>query len=184
MTRKPRPRESGFPSWTEASDKRREHVLRVVELLARWADAMRIPRAEAERWRAAGFLHDALRDASNKVLRTWSGDTKRASEFLHGPAAAVRAGIDGERRADVLDAVRYHTVGCATWARTGRALYMADFLEPGRKFLIAERAYLAAQVPSNFDGTFREVVRLRLSWSLGQGGELFPETVALWHAVR
>ncbi|MEK7401740.1 MAG: HD domain-containing protein [Gemmatimonadota bacterium] len=177
-------RELGFPAWTRASDKRREHVARVVELLERWASAMRIPKAEAERWRVAGLLHDALRDAPDAVLRKWSGDKKSAAELLHGPAAAVRAGVDGERRKDVLDAVRFHTVGCATWARTGRALFMADFLEPGRKFLVSERAFLAQQAPRDFDGTFREVVRLRLTWSLGQGGELFPETVALWHAVR
>jgi HD superfamily phosphohydrolase YqeK len=184
MTRKSSGAESGFPSWTVASPKRRKHVERVVGLLKRWAKAMRIPSAEADRWLAAGYLHDALRDAPDDVLRKFSGDKKRAAELLHGPASAVRAGIDGETRKDVLEAVRFHTVGCATWARTGRALYMADFLEPGRKFLVSERAYLANQVPSDFDGTFREVVRLRLNWTLGQNGELFPETVDLWHAVR
>ncbi|HEX7938655.1 MAG TPA: HD domain-containing protein [Gemmatimonadaceae bacterium] len=184
MTTRKSGAESGFPSWTVASPKRRKHVERVVELLERWAKAMRIPKGEADRWRAAGYLHDALRDAPDDVLREYSGDKKRAAELLHGPAAAVRAGIDGEQRQDVLDAVRYHTVGWATWTRTGRALYMADFLEPGRKFLVSERAYLANQVPSDFDGTFREVVRLRLNWTLGQNGELFPETVDLWHAVR
>lgn len=175
---------AGFPEWTRAKKKRRAHVERVVSLLDRWARAMRIPAAEAAQWRAAGYLHDALRDAPDAALRKWSGDKTSDVELLHGPAAAVRAGIDGEQRRDVLDALRFHTVGCATWARTGRALYMADFLEPGRKFLRSERARLAAQVPKDFDATFREVVRMRIIWSLGKGGELFPETVDLWHAVR
>jgi 2-amino-4-hydroxy-6-hydroxymethyldihydropteridine diphosphokinase len=101
--------------------------------------------------------------------------------ILHGPAAAIRAEQDGDRRQDVLNAVRYHTVGSLEWDRTGRALYMADFLEPGRNFLVSERAFVARQVPTDFDEAFRQSVRLRLEWSLSQGGELFPETVALWN---
>ena len=61
---------------------------------------------------------------------------------------------------------------------------MADFLEPGRKFLRAERKELARRVPKEFDEAFRDVVRMRIMLSLRKGGELFPETVALWHAVR
>ena len=84
----------------------------------------------------------------------------------------------------MLDAVRYHTVGYLDWDRTGRALYMADFLEPGASFSQRDRAFLAAQVPHDFDGVFRQVVRARLEWSLHEGYSLFPETVALWNAVR
>jgi HD superfamily phosphohydrolase YqeK len=173
-----------LPGWAIVSKKRLEHVTRVVQLLGRWAATMQLPEDEASRWVAAGVLHDALRDAPEEMLRALSGDGDRPSELLHGPAAAVRAEQDGERRQDVLDAVRYHTVGSADWNRTGRALYLADFLEPGRTFLKSERKYLAERVPSDFDGAFRQVVRLRIEWSLGQDGALFPETVALWNAVR
>jgi 2-amino-4-hydroxy-6-hydroxymethyldihydropteridine diphosphokinase len=102
---------------------------------------------------------------------------------VHGPAAAVRLEREGEKRTDVLEAVRWHTVGNGTWARTGRALYMADFLEPGRSFARADRAFLSAHVPSDFDGVFRQVVRQRLEWSLREGNRLYPETVALWNDV-
>jgi len=175
---------SGLPAWAEVSKKRRAHVERVVALLERWAGELRVPAAEADAWRAAGFLHDALRDAPKKLLRAVTRDKTGVAELLHGPAAAIRARADGERRADVLDAVRFHTLGSATWKRTGKALYMADFLEPGRKFLIDERAFLADNVAHDFAGTFRQVVRMRLEWSLRQGGELFPDSVKLWHAVR
>jgi HD superfamily phosphohydrolase YqeK len=173
-----------LPSWAVVSDKRRAHIARVVALLERWGEEMRLPSDEASRWRTAGILHDALRDAEEPMLRALSGDGHRPTEILHGPAAAVRAEQDGERRADVLDAVRYHTVGFPNWERTGRALYMADFLEPGRSFLKAERAFIADQVARDFDGAFRQTVRLRIEWSLSQGGELFLETVALWNHGR
>ena len=90
----------------------------------------------------------------------------------------------GETRTDVLDAIRWHTIGSDVWGRTGRALYMADYLEPGRKFSRADRAHLASQVPRAFDGTFRQVVRHRLEWSLREGHELYPTAVAMWNGVR
>jgi HD superfamily phosphohydrolase YqeK len=173
-----------LPSWAHVSNKRRAHIERVVALLDRWAAAMGIPDDEASRWRAAGTLHDALRDAPEPMLRALTGDGTALPELLHGPAGAVRAEQDGERRQDVLDAVRHHTIGSPNWERTGRALYLADFLEPGRDFLVSERAELAERVPGNFDEAFRQGVRLRIVYTLQQGGKLFPETVALWNAVR
>ena len=46
------------------------------------------------------------------------------------------------------------------------------------------RAFLAARVPGDFDGTLRQVVRMRVEWALREGNALLPETVALWNAVR
>jgi 2-amino-4-hydroxy-6-hydroxymethyldihydropteridine diphosphokinase len=173
-----------LPQWAQASEKRRAHIARVVALLARWAAEMGLANDEASRWSAAGLFHDALRDAPESMLRALTGERYRPAEILHGPAAAVRAEQDGERRQDVLDAVRYHTIGSAGWARTGRALYLADFLEPGRHFLVSEREFVANQVSHDFDAAFRQGVRLRIEYALSQGGELFPETVELWNAVR
>ncbi|MGH7670524.1 MAG: hypothetical protein ACRENQ_13640, partial [Gemmatimonadaceae bacterium] len=104
--------------------------------------------------------------------------------ILHGAAAAVRLARDGETRADVLAAIRSHTIGDPRWARTGRALYMADFLEPGRKFARADRAFLSAQVPHDFDGVFRQVVRARIEWALREGHLVFDPTIALWNQVQ
>jgi HD superfamily phosphohydrolase YqeK len=173
-----------LPSWAQVSDKRRAHISRVVALLDRWAQELHLPEHEASRWRSAGLLHDALRDAPEPMLRALTGDGQRPLNVLHGPAAAVRAEQDGERRHEVLDAVRFHTVGSPAWARTGKALYLADFLEPGRKFLAAERAKIADLVARDFEGAFRQSVRLRIEYSLSEGEELFPETIALWNAVR
>jgi 2-amino-4-hydroxy-6-hydroxymethyldihydropteridine diphosphokinase len=104
--------------------------------------------------------------------------------LLHGPAAALRLEAQGETRGDVLEAIRWHTVGNRHWTQTGRALFMADFLEPGRTFMQADRAFLADRVPDAFDAVFRQVVRLRLEWTLREGKGLSPETVELWNAVR
>lgn len=173
-----------LPSWAQVSDKRHAHITRVAELLQHWAEAMRISPEEHCAWIDAARYHDALRDAPREFLRALAGNAPYEPEMLHGPAAAERLRQEGERRQHVLDAIRFHTVGSPTWDRTGRALYMADFLEPGRSFSREDRAFLSAQVPHDFDRVFRQVVRMRLVYALNEGHTLFPETVQLWNAIR
>lgn len=173
-----------LPPWACASEARRAHITRVVGLLDRWAMELRLGAADAQAWRDAGRWHDSLRDAPEAELRALSGDRTSLASVLHGPAAAARLTAAGEQRQEVLEAIRWHTVGSAAWGRCGRALYMADFLDPGRSFARGDRAFLAAHVANDFDGVFRQVVRQRLEWSLREGKGLFAETVALWNAVR
>lgn len=177
--------ELDLPAWAQVTEKRRQHIQRVTAMLDEWAVKLSLPPDEAIAWHDAGRLHDALRDAPEDVLRELGGESPEYPvEMLHGPAAAEQLARDGERRTELLDAVRNHTVGSAQWGRLGRALYMADYLEPGRKFSRADRAYLAAQAPYDFDATFRQVVRARLEWSLREGMRLYPEAVVLWNSVR
>lgn len=174
-----------LPPWAAVTDKRRAHIERVTALLDAWASELGLGRKEATAWHDAGRLHDALRDAPEDVLRSLAGDVPGYTlEMLHGPAAAEQLRSDGETRSELLEAVRHHTVGSRAWGRLGRALYMADYLEPGRKFSRTDRAYLATQVPGDFDGTFRQVLRARLEWSLREGMRLYPEAVQLWNDVR
>lgn len=174
----------GLPSWACVSEARRAHVARVTALLERWSRELGVPAEESRAWRDAGVFHDALRDAPESTLRALVPRADFTTEMLHGPAAAVRMELDGETRADLLDAVRWHTVGSAEWGRLGRALFMADFLEPGRRFARGDRAFLAAHVAHDFDGVFRQVVSMRLQHALREGHSLFPETIGLWNAVR
>ena len=173
-----------LPAWACVTPKRRKHIARVIALLMQWADELRISVEEREAWYMAGLLHDALRDAPEDQLRALADDPHRDAEILHGPAAARLLADRGEATESVLTAIRYHTVGSPDWDRTGRALYMADFLEPGRGFSRRDRAFLATQVPRDFDGVFRQVLRARLEYALREGYTLFPETVALWNVVR
>jgi HD superfamily phosphohydrolase YqeK len=160
-----------LPAWAQVTPARRGHVERVAGLLGEWAAAMRVAPVERDRWLRAAWLHDALRDAP-------LGDL-----MAHGPAAAERAGQDGERDRGVLDAVRYHTVGFAGWDDVGRMLYLADFLEPGREFDRDGRRALAARVPAERSAVLREVARRRIAWVVKSGWPLVPETVAFWNAL-
>ena len=160
-----------LPAWAQVSPARRAHIERVVAQLRSWADAMHVDPQERDRWIRAGWLHDALRDAP-------LGDP-----LAHGPAAADRAAADGERDRGVLDAVRHHTVGSPAWDDVGRMLYLADFLEPGRDRIAADRAELAQRVPVERDVVLREVARRRIEWLLRSGWPLPVATVAFWNQL-
>ncbi len=173
-----------LPPWAQVGEKRRAHIARVTHLLDHWAVKLKLDAAEAQAWHDVGRFHDALRDAPEAELRRLAAGHELPLDVLHGPAAAAHLVALGERRTGVLDAVRWHTVGYADWDRAGRALYMADFLEPGRGFMKADRAFLAEHLPHDFDGVFRAVVKMRLEWTLREGKALFPEAVGLWNSVR
>ncbi len=173
-----------LPAWGVVSTRRRAHILRVTELALSWADAMGVDRTTRDEWRDAARWHDALRDAGESELRAIVPHLDWPASLLHGPAAATKLAEDGERRGSVLAAIFWHTVGSVKWDRTGRVVYMADYLEPGRRFERKERARLAANVAADFDGTFRAVVKMRLGAKLASGEELLAETALLWKSVQ
>ena len=173
-----------MPTWAQVGEKRLAHIVRVTSLLDRWAVRLKLTAEEAQAWHDVGRFHDALRDAPEAELRRLGAGHDLPLDVLHGPAAAAYLVSIGEARTGVLNAVRWHTMGSASWDRVGRALYMADFLEPGRNFMRGDRAFLAEHLPHDFDGVFRQVVRMRLEWTLREGKALFPEAVGLWNSIR
>ena len=185
MTTVDSPSESfDLPAWAQVRQKRRKHILRVTWLLAVWAEELRLERTERQAWIDAGRFHDALRDADTQELRELAGSSMTEVELLHGPAAAERLLRDGERRQSLLDAIRYHSIGSVKWDRVGRALYMADYLEPGRKFDLERRAGLAGLVHRDFDGAFRQVVEARMAYARANNFTVYPESSALLESLR
>ena len=173
--------EGRLPAWTQAKPKRREHMARVAALMREWAEAMGLPADEVARWSAVGYLHDALRDADPDELRPEvpAGFRELPGKLLHGPAAAER--LAGEADEEMLDAIRCHTLGCPRFRTLGRALYLADFLEPGRTFAPEWTESLRRRMPREMDAVLREVVEARIGHVSENGGILHPETTA-FHA--
>jgi HD superfamily phosphohydrolase YqeK len=158
---------------------------RVSALLDEWAEALELPAEERMRWRAVGHLHDALRDEAPAALRPRVPPALAGlpGPLLHGPAAAERLRVEGVEDGELLLAVGFHTVGDPRLRRLGRALYAADFLEPGRDFLPEWRAELRARMPAELDGVVREVVRARVQNLLGRGATVLSRSVEFWNAL-
>lgn len=175
----------GLPEWAVVSERRHDHIARVVALVEEWALALELPPGERERWAAAAWLHDALRDAPHPELREqvppecrdWPG------VLLHGPAAAVRVRAEGLDDSEVLEAIAYHTLGHSRLGRVGHALYLADFLEPGRHFRPAWRAALRARLPQAMDEVLRDVTASRIAHLVGEHATIRQETLGFWNAL-
>lgn len=174
-----------LPDWAEASSSRRAHMARVSALLAKWAEAWGLTAEERVRWASLGYLHDTLRDADPASLRTHVPEEMAdvRDGILHGPAAAARLREEGLDDEELLAAVTYHTLGHPGFGRLGRALYVADFLEPGRDFLDEWRAELRARVPSELDDVTLEVAAARMQHLLKRRLPLRSETVGFWNAL-
>ena len=172
-----------LPAWARVTPKRIQHIQRVAELAARWADRMGTPDSERNRWLKAVWLHDALRDAEEAELARWAPSRPGPVELRHGPAAASRAKAEGETDRGVLDAVRYHSFGLPEWDMVGRVLYCADFLEPGRSFDRAERDALAERFSVDPKAVLFDVARRRLLHTIRSGWSIPDPTVRFWNSL-
>jgi HD superfamily phosphohydrolase YqeK len=174
-----------LPPWAVAGEERRAHIRRVASLMETWAERLALPEQERERWRAAAWLHDALRDAPAEELRAEVEPPFRElpDPLLHGPAAAKRLEAEGVDDAALLNAIRYHTLGHPDLDRLGRMLYLADFLEPGRTFSMDRHEALRRRMPDDAPAVLIEVVRDRIEHLLRRGSPVRPETMGFWNSL-
>ncbi len=174
-----------LPPWAQATEDRRAHMGRVAALMDAWAQALGLAETERRRWRAAAWLHDALRDAAPRELRPFVPAAERAlpGALLHGPAAAARLREEGVADEPLLRAVAYHTLGHPELDRLGKALYLSDFLDPGRGFDPLRRASLRARMPAALDEVLLEVAASRLHHVIESRRIWRPESVGFWNAI-
>ena len=174
-----------LPEWSVTGPDRQAHIARVCSLINEWADERGVDEAEKKRWIDAARLHDALRDAPPAELRR-----QLPAKFqdwpdllLHGPAAAARLEAEGYSDRGVLNAVRYHTLGDVSLDEAGRALYLADFLEPGRNFDPIGRAAWRARMPHDMTAVLREVLAARIQHMILSHRPIRLETLAFWNEI-
>lgn len=197
-----------LPGWAVAGEERRAHMARVAALLEAWARDLGLGRHDVLRWRAAGYLHDALRDASPAELGSLPGLDAANSRVpvqvvgsgaggasgkpgpldphtlrdlppnaRHGPAAAILLQREGVDDPELLHAICWHTLGSAGFGLLGRALYAADFLEPGRRPRRERREGLRSRMPDELDQVLIEIVTSRIGY-LSRAGRPVHERTA------
>ncbi|HIC63038.1 MAG TPA: HD domain-containing protein, partial [Gemmatimonadetes bacterium] len=145
--------EGRLPDWSTVSSARYEHMMRVSSLLGNWAESLHLSEVETAHWRASGYLHDALREDDPETLRPKipSRFGNWPPEMLHGPAVTEKLRSEGILDDELLSAIAYHSVGHKSLNRLGRALYCADFLEPGRMFRVEWCESMRARMPEELN---------------------------------
>ena len=160
-------------------------MARVAALMDEWSAKLGLPERERARWRSAAYLHDALKDEKPEELSRWVEGplADMPGPVIHGPAAAARLESDGVDDAELLDAVRYHTLGHARLGRLGRALFAADFLEPGRDLKNDWRTLMRSRMPHALDDVVREILQGRILHLVGASRPVRAETMGFWNQL-
>ncbi len=122
--------------------KRYEHTLSVAYTAANLAA---VHGADIEKALIAGMLHDCAKCLSYKKqknlclkyhfqLTQTEKDNKDYNPVLHAKAGAVLAKEKyGVKDEDILNAISYHTTGRPQMSLLEKIIYIADYIEPGRK---------------------------------------------------
>ncbi|GAX89226.1 bis(5'-nucleosyl)-tetraphosphatase (symmetrical) YqeK [Effusibacillus lacus] len=174
----------------ELKEKRFRHVEGVVQTADRLA---RIHGANPEHARLAAWIHDFCRQWPKEKLVQTAKDMNieeqyfEMPELLHGHIAAGLApqefGITDE---DVLNAARFHTSGRTNMSLLEKVVYLADAIEPGRKYPAVEEIRKVAEedldlaLALSFDNTIEYLIQRR--------EPIFPLTViarnGIWRKVK
>ena len=175
-------RRGTLPDWSACRPDRRAHAARVARLMGSWAEELGLKESEQVRWMAAGNLHDALKDAPAQELRHLV-DPDWTDPLVHGPACAARLRQDGVCDEELLLAIACHSTGHPDFGALGEFLYLADYLEPGRGILAAERADLRSRLPADRGDVLVAVARERIARLLNRGMPLRLDSIRFWNRV-
>ncbi len=124
----------------QRNDFRKEHTLSVVKVAVNMA---RKYEANIHKVKLAGLLHDYARNYENKKLLEiveknnikidkWE---KEIPDLLHSPVGAFLAKNEFEvKDEEILNAIRYHTIGRPEMTLLEKIIFVADVIEPKRNF--------------------------------------------------
>ena len=130
----------------------------------------------------AALLHDGAKEIPVLEMRDLVADLPcdqdmlHSGALLHGLAGMVLANTQyGVTNPDILEAIRVHTTGKENMSKLDKIIFLADYIEPNRKFpgvndirLAAEQS-LDAGVLCGFDMTIRHLI--------DSGDSIYPLTI-------
>ena len=121
-------------------DERYQHTKLVLESALKLAEQLGLDLKKAE---TAALLHDIAKSKSSVELKEilknskWEPDQLEAEilPVLHAPAGAVLAEeIFGVNDPEILEAIRFHTLGHPEMGKIAQVIYAADFISEDRDF--------------------------------------------------
>lgn len=154
----------------ELSTGRYTHTLGV----AYTAAALAMAHAEdMEKAMIAGLLHDCAKSMHGSELvaicekarlNVTAVERSNPTALLHAKAGAYLAERKyGVTDGDILNAIRYHTTGRPDMSRLEKILYIADYIEPGRKQL-AELEMIRRLAFQDLDWTMEKILANTLAY--------------------
>lgn len=138
----------------------------------------------------AAILHDVAKYADvawmEQIVREHQLDERLigwGSELLHGPVGAWIAQhelhVNDE---DILNAMRYHTTGRARMTNLEKILYVADMLEPNRRFPGVDD--LRQMMYDGLNEVFEACVKHSLIHLISSGIAVFPQSIECYNDIQ
>ncbi len=166
---------------------RQDHILRVVRTMEALAVRHQLP-LDGARW--AGFGHDLARELSRPALLEeaerlgLSVDPSSRAEpiLLHGPIAARWMAQDGIGDRAVWQAIWFHTTAGAGLDSLGRALFIADAIEPGRRYATREALWRLAM--DDLVQGYRAVLEETMEYNQRRNIALHSDTARAWQELN
>lgn len=165
-------------------EKRYIHTIGVMETAIELAKFYGEDEKKAE---TAAILHDIAKYAEiewmEQIVRDEKLDARLigwGSELLHGPIGAYIAesefGITDE---DMLNAIRFHTTGRVGMSQLEKIIFVADMIEPNRKFDGVER--LRKKAKKNLDKAMSACVRHTLAFLIDTKQPIYPLSIECYN---
>lgn len=160
--------------------RRFSHILGTEEEAARLARRWGAPEFDA---RAAAILHDITKCLGrNEQLQCCEKYgimldivERENKKLLHALTGAKVAEQEFHASHEVCSAIRYHTTGRADMSLLEKVIYLADYIEPGRRFEGVDR--LRALAYENLDRAVYEGLEMSVSFVQSEGGMVHPASL-------
>lgn len=170
----------------QLTDKRYEHTIGVMETAIQLANKYGANPKKAE---IAAIFHDYAKFRSRDEMEIIIKQQKMPedllhfhSELWHAPVGAylvrVEAGIlDG----DILQAIRYHTTGNKHMNTLDKIIFLADYIEPGRKFPGVDEVRKVAF--ENLDSAVIMALKNTIKFLLDKSELIYPDTLETYNTL-
>ncbi|MFN2364728.1 MAG: nicotinate-nucleotide adenylyltransferase [Halarsenatibacteraceae bacterium] len=168
------------------SDYRYKHTLRVVET----ASKINPDQSQLQKVKIAALCHDLCKGYSNLKLQelvkksNWPLKTFEYSKesLLHGPASAYLTEIKFDiRDSQILEAIRYHTIGHPDLSLIGKIVFLADKIEPGRDYPGRDAIYSLSL--KNIDQAILKLTDHNLQYLTDRNIEIHPNLILLRNKI-
>jgi predicted HD superfamily hydrolase involved in NAD metabolism len=156
-----------------------EHTLRVVETASILAERFS---ADKEKVDTAAILHDYCKFWTAEELIFAIKQYKLPQDLLlynqelwHGPVASVIASKELEiKDQEINNAIFYHTTGRPNMGLVEKVVFLADYIEPARKFPGVDATRLLAQ--KNLDDAIVLSLKQMIQFLISSGQRVYPIT--------
>lgn len=169
------------------NDKRTKHIIGTIKVSIKLAERYKVDKKKVF---IASLLHDIAKKVPIKVkdlkerFRTDRYLIKIPPvwhSFIGSLIAKKRFKIKDN---EILDAIKYHTTGHPDMSKIAKIIFIADFIEPGRKYKECIDVRKKIRLEMELDRILLLVLEKKLIYLINKDKIIHPFAINLWNKLR